>query len=121
MSIESRLGEEQYCYLTTIGRTSGERREIEIWFSARGNTVYMLSGNGPNAHWVMNLITNPSVSLRIDDEEFRGVARVLEPGDEERSVRPLLAAKYQDWQPDRPLSQWARTALPVAIDLDVDE
>jgi len=117
MSVESRSGEEQYCYLTTVGRISGEPREIEIWFVARGNTVYMLSGNGQNSHWVMNIHTNPSVSVRVGDEEFQGVARVLEPGEEGRSIRPLLAAKYEGWEPGKPLSAWARTALPVAVDL----
>lgn len=118
MSIESHYGAEQYCYLTTIGRTSGLPREIEIWFIARGNTIYMLSGNGQNSHWVMNIHSNPYVTVRIGDDEFHGVARVLEPGEEERPVRQPMAAKYQDWEPGKPLSAWARTALPVAVDLD---
>jgi deazaflavin-dependent oxidoreductase (nitroreductase family) len=117
MTIEARLGTEQYCYLTTIGRNSGEPREIEIWFAARRNTLYLLSGNGPNSHWVMNVFKNPSVSVRLDDEQFTGVARVLEPGEEEQSIRPLLAAKYEDWHAGKPLSAWARGALPVAIDI----
>ncbi len=117
MTIESRLGTEQYCYLTTTGRSSGEPREIEIWFSARENTLYLLSGNGPNAHWVMNIFKNPDVYVRIDDQEFAGTARVLKPGAEAESIRPLLAAKYEDWHPDKPLSAWARGALPVAIEI----
>ncbi len=117
MSVEERYADEPYCYLTTTGRTSGLPREIEIWFGARGDTIYLLSGNGSNAHWVMNAMQDPHVRVRIADEEFSGVARVLEPGAEEQASRRLLAAKYQDWQEGNPMSGWARTALPVAIDL----
>lgn len=39
--------------------------------------------------------------------------------DEDQRVRRLLAAKYQDWREGRPLSGWARTALPVAIEVDL--
>lgn len=117
MSVEEIYADEPYCYLTTTGRTSGLPREIEIWFGARGDTIYLLSGNGPNAHWVMNIMREPHVNVRIADEEFAGTARVLEPGAEEQASRPLLAAKYQDWHEGKAMSGWARTALPVAIDL----
>jgi deazaflavin-dependent oxidoreductase (nitroreductase family) len=118
MTVEERLGDEQYCYLTTTGRSSGLPREIEIWFAARADTIYMLSGGGQNAHWVMNIMKDPRVTVRIDDEEFAGTARFLEPGtDEEALVRRLLPSKYEDWQPGLPQSAWARGALPVAVDL----
>jgi deazaflavin-dependent oxidoreductase (nitroreductase family) len=118
MSVESELGDEPYCYLTTTGRTSGLPREVEIWFGARGDTIYMLSGGGHNAHWVLNLIQDPRVRVRIAEEEFSGTARVIETGDpDEPAVRRMLAAKYEDWEEGKPLSSWARGALPVAIDL----
>lgn len=121
MSIESHHGEEQYAYLITSGRVSGEPREIEIWFAARGNTVYMLAGGGHGAHWVMNLIAKPQATVRLDDVTYHGVARMLEAGEEALAVRHVLAAKYEDWTPAKPLSNWARTALPVAVDVTTEE
>jgi hypothetical protein len=32
-------------------------------------------------------------------------------------ARHLLAGKYQGWKEGKKLSDWARTALPVALDL----
>jgi hypothetical protein len=32
-----------------------------------------------------------------------------------------MAGKYQGWKEGRPLSTWARTALLVEIELEVDE
>jgi hypothetical protein len=37
--------------------------------------------------------------------------------EEESRVRRLLAAKYQGWREGRKLSEWAREALPVEIEL----
>jgi hypothetical protein len=37
--VERSLADEDYCYLTTAGRVSGEPREIEIWFGLDGRTL----------------------------------------------------------------------------------
>lgn len=117
MTVELRLADEPYAYVTTTGRVSGLLREIEIWFGARADTIYLLSGGGLDAHWVLNIMANASVTVRIGAEEFAGQARLLEPGIEEQAARLLLATKYEDWSEGKPLSSWARGALPVAIDL----
>ena len=44
MKLDSALGEEAFCYLTTVGRVTGRPHTIEIWFAREGSTVYMLSG-----------------------------------------------------------------------------
>jgi deazaflavin-dependent oxidoreductase (nitroreductase family) len=69
------LADEDYCYLTTIGRVSGEPREIEIWFGLDGATLYMLSGGRDRSDWVKNLMREPRVSVRIADRTFQGDAR----------------------------------------------
>jgi hypothetical protein len=45
---------------------------------------------------------------------------VIDSGEDAR-VRRLLAAKYEGWEEGKRLSGWARTSLPVAIDLEVAE
>lgn len=105
------------CQLETIGRVSGQPRRIDIWFAADGDRVYLLSGGGHNAHWVRNLGAEPAVRIRIGGRWLAGVARVVEGADDEPLARELLAIKYQGWQPGRSLSGWARTAVPVRIDL----
>jgi hypothetical protein len=37
--------------------------------------------------------------------------------EEDSLARHLLAAKYQGWREGRPLSDWARTALLVALEI----
>ena len=54
-----RLEDEDYCYLITTGRVSGQPREIEIWFALQGRTLYMLSGGRDRAQWVRNIQRQP--------------------------------------------------------------
>jgi deazaflavin-dependent oxidoreductase (nitroreductase family) len=105
------------CYLETTGRVSGEPREIEIWFAADGDRIYLLSGGRDNAHWVRNLRANANVRVRLGRRWLNGVAREIEGTPEERHARELVATKYEEWESGRRLSRWARESLPVAIDL----
>jgi deazaflavin-dependent oxidoreductase (nitroreductase family) len=110
--------EQDFCYLTTIGRRTGEPHIIEIWFASESEmTIFLLSGGGDRSDWVKNLRADPSVHVRIGDREWEGNARLVEDEAEEHRARRLLASKYQAWREGKPLSGWATTALPVAIDL----
>jgi deazaflavin-dependent oxidoreductase (nitroreductase family) len=111
------LAAEEYCYLTTSGRISGRPHEIEIWFGSKDSTLYLLSGGMDRSDWVKNLRKNPSVTVRIANHAFSATARIVKDEKEEIMARYLLAEKYQEWDEDKRLSEWARTALPVAIDL----
>jgi deazaflavin-dependent oxidoreductase (nitroreductase family) len=114
----SELAGEAFCYLTTAGRVSGRPHTIEIWFALNARTLYMLSGNGPRhrADWVRNLMKTPAATVRIGEREFTGIGRVVEDGEEDGLARQLLLEKYgPTYSGD--LSEWGRTALPVAVDL----
>ena len=113
------LADENFCYLTTTGRVSGEPHEIEIWFALvpETRTVYMLSGGGDRSDWVKNLRRNPGVTVRIAEERFSGHAREAGDAEEDELARRLLVEKYESG-PGR-LENWRRTALPVVVDLKV--
>jgi len=105
-----------YVYLTTTGRRTGRPHTIEIWAAAHAGRLYLLAGRGERADWVRNLVENPTVRVRVGAETRAGVARVVRDPEEDALARRLLAAKYQGWREGQPLSTWARTALPVAIE-----
>lgn len=120
MTIEERHADEQYCYLTTTGRRTGKRHEIEIWFAAVGDTIYLMNGStrrGPSqSDWVRNLQANPEAEVRITAERFSGTARmVVFDSDEHERARTLLVAKYATSEQN--LATWRATAYPVAIEL----
>jgi deazaflavin-dependent oxidoreductase (nitroreductase family) len=107
---------EEYGYLTTTGRRTGNPHTIEIWFAVDRDVVYMMAGGRDQADWVRNLTANSSVRLQVGDDAWTARARLVQPGTEEDSrVRPLLREKYASSSDD--LVAWARTALPVALEI----
>jgi deazaflavin-dependent oxidoreductase (nitroreductase family) len=121
MSILDGLGGEDFAYLTTTGRRTGREHRIEVWFGLSGDVVYVMSGGGDRSDWVRNLQANPRARIRVGDVERPARARVVTDPDEDGSARRLLAAKYQGWREGAPLSRWARTALPVAVEPEDEE
>lgn len=116
----SKLSKEEYCYLTTKGRVTGKPHRIEIWFGASGSSLYLLSGGGKRSDWVKNLKADPAVSVRLTRQTFKATARVVKDKKEDETARQLLAAKYYRWSEGKPLNDWARTSLPVAIELEFE-
>ena len=78
-------------------------------------TLYMLSDKRAGSDWVKNLQHTPQVTVRIADERFDGLARVVEDPGEDELARSLLIEKYESTPGS--LSNWRRTALPVAVEL----
>lgn len=111
------LAGEEYCYLTTTGRVTGKPHEIEIWFGVSGGALYMMSGGGQRADWVKNALRTPGVSIRVADRRFTGSARLVTDAEEELTARNVLATKYDERESDGSLDEWARTALPIAVDV----
>ena len=120
LAVNDALLSEPFADLTTIGRKTGLPRTIEIWFAAWQGTVYLLAGGGEQAQWVRNIVADPTVQFRIGDREFPGRARIVSDSAEDGLARDALVAKYQPGYPED-LSSWRRSALPIAIDLDVRE
>jgi deazaflavin-dependent oxidoreductase (nitroreductase family) len=65
-------------YLTTIGRKTGLRRQIEIWFVVYGDRFYLFAETGEAAAWVKNVRHNPEVMVRIGEWQIGATARVLD-------------------------------------------
>jgi deazaflavin-dependent oxidoreductase (nitroreductase family) len=111
------LAGEDYCYVTTTGRVTGKPHQIEIWFGLKDDALYLLSGGMDKSDWVRNMLKNPSVTVRIAKKTFNATARIVTDKEEEMMARNMLADKYNERKANGSLDKWARTALPVAIDL----
>ena len=105
-----------YCYLTTTGRVTGRPHTIEIWFALNEQTLYFLAGDGDKADWVKNVKRRPDVTVRLQHTHFTGQARIVAEPQEDALARRILVTKYTPRYSDD-LTEWGRTALPVAIDL----
>lgn len=91
------MSEANYLYLTTTGRRSGEPREIEIWFTTRGERYYLIAEHREQTQWVKNLRHHPRISFRVGNQSFTGQGRVVDEAREAelwRSVCALSEQKY---------------------------
>jgi deazaflavin-dependent oxidoreductase (nitroreductase family) len=87
------LTKPQFLYLTTLGWKTGRQHRIEIWFAEYNERYYIISERLHSAHWVQNIKHNPAVSFSIDDNMFKGTARIV---DQEESALAAEVLKLMD-------------------------
>ena len=83
--------EQEFLYLTTRGRKSGRPRQIEIWFTRRGRSYYLVAEDGLRAQWVQNLLVEPRVRWRVGLSNLSGRARVVRAETAPALVRDIQA------------------------------
>ncbi len=82
----------------------------------QGDRLYLLSGGGDRSDWVKNIRAHPEVEVRVGDRYYEATARIVADAEEDALARKLLLEKYRPRGNDD-LSEWGRTALPIALDL----
>ncbi|MEX0749789.1 MAG: nitroreductase/quinone reductase family protein, partial [Dehalococcoidia bacterium] len=68
--------DQDYCYVTTTGRVTGNPHTIEIWFAMNDSTIYILAGGRYRSDCVRNAKKAPRVGVRIAGHTFEGGARI---------------------------------------------
>jgi deazaflavin-dependent oxidoreductase (nitroreductase family) len=115
------LNGEQFCDLTTVGRSSGKPRTVELWFGAEGDRVYFVSGGGMAANWVKNIQREPGVTVAIGGVEFQGRARVLDrqrDGESWQRGAELCCRKYYRRDASYLDRGWSPEAVVVEAETD---
>ena len=118
MELPKEWASEPFCYVTTTGRRTSRPHTIEIWFALVDNSMYLLAERRERADWIRNMRADPGVSVKVGDVTFTASARFELTRDEESTARRKLATEYQEWSEGEPMSDWAQTALIVALDPD---
>jgi len=112
--------DDDFCYLTTRGRVTGNPHEIEIWFALdteQPTTLFLMAGGGEGSDWVRNLRVEPAVTVRVGDTTYAARARIVDPeSDEDERARRLVFDKFAP-RYSGDLLEWRGRALPVAIEV----
>lgn len=79
--------------LTTIGRKTGKRHTVTVWFLFDGDTAYLVTLK-MKRDWPRNVMNNGKVELDIGGQVFKGHAKQIANAKQLEHVKSLLAKKY---------------------------
>jgi F420H(2)-dependent quinone reductase len=72
------VSNEQFLYLTTKGWKTARQHRIEIWFVSYAGKYYVISERKEKAHWVQNIMNNPTLMFTVNSNSFEGTARIVD-------------------------------------------
>lgn len=87
-----------FIYVTTIGRRTGNPHTIEIWYVEHNGAYYLCSEGRNNADFVKNIRHNPVVTYGFGGWEAPhspATGRIVEETDLSVVLRRKFDAKYQ--------------------------
>ncbi len=75
-TLRERLGRYREIRITVIGRKSGRKISVPVWFVVEGETLYLLPVSGSETQWYKNVRENPAIGIgaRGVEGEFRATA-----------------------------------------------
>jgi deazaflavin-dependent oxidoreductase (nitroreductase family) len=100
--------------LTTIGRKTGEPRDVPLLYLREGRRVILVASSGgreKNPPWYLNLKANPKVTFQIRNETLALVARDATEA-ERTEYWPKLDDMYQDFANYR---TYTDRVIPIVI------
>ncbi len=111
-----------YAVLETIGRRTGARRQTPVANGLRGDTFWLISAHGPNAHYFQNLLAQPRVRIGLaEHRSLRWRAGTAHPmyDDDARSRHRQLGEGRLGYRLDGLLLRGTATQMTtVRIDLE---
>lgn len=95
--------------ITTIGRTSGERRRLEIAFHNIDGRIYISGMPSPRRRsWLANLDANPEFTFHMKGHvkaDLPARARIIDDVGERREILPYVARAWRRNDVDRMVEQ----------------
>jgi deazaflavin-dependent oxidoreductase (nitroreductase family) len=88
VGVPPHMTRETLILLTTVGRTSGQRRTTPLTkFHEEGDRLFLVGGNGgrpKHPNWYLNLLAEPRVTVEKDGETYEATASVITGIERER-------------------------------------
>ena len=91
------MSNHQFLYLTTKGWKTGRQHRIEIWFVSYADKYYVISERKEKAHWVQNILHDPTVMFTVNSNSFEGTTRTVDKHTEHKlaaEIAGLMNTKY---------------------------
>jgi deazaflavin-dependent oxidoreductase (nitroreductase family) len=89
-----RLGRYRQIKISVIGRKSGRRISIPVWFVLEGDKVHLLPVAGSKTQWYKNVVKNPTIGIEARDAEGEFQAVPVTGAKAVKSVVEKFREKY---------------------------
>jgi deazaflavin-dependent oxidoreductase (nitroreductase family) len=67
--LKERLARYRQITISVIGRKSGKKISIPVWFVLEGETLYLLPVQGSHSQWYQNVRHNPQIGIAARDKK----------------------------------------------------
>jgi deazaflavin-dependent oxidoreductase (nitroreductase family) len=112
-ALEHGFAPRAFALLETVGRRSGRPRHTPVGNGLRADTFWLIAAHGRQADYVLNLLDNPRVRVKVANRWRDGTAVILPDDDVAARSRAL---PYQ-W--DAAIGR-AMATRPLTIRIDLD-
>ena len=103
--------------ITTIGRTSGQPRRIEMWYHYLDGQVYLTGTPGPR-DWYANLLAHPAFTFHLKEGATADLAAQATPITDPAVRRAVLGRILERLGQPGDLATWVAGSPLVAVSFD---
>jgi deazaflavin-dependent oxidoreductase (nitroreductase family) len=103
--------------ITTIGRTSGEPRRLEMWFHNLDGDIY-ITGTPGKRDWYANMVANPAFTFHVKVSATADLPATARPITDETERRAVLARILANLDRTAELDTWMSESPLVAVTFD---
>ena len=118
--LDEGLKQDRTIDITTIGRTTGAKRRIEIWFFNIDGRIYITGSPGTRG-WYANMLANPKITFHLKCTVRRNIPGRAYPVTDTKERRRVLLAIFDELDGDRDLDMWVTRSPLVEVDLCMDK
>jgi deazaflavin-dependent oxidoreductase (nitroreductase family) len=93
-TLKHRLARYRQIKITVIGRKSGNKISIPVWFVLEGGNLYLLPVQGSATQWYQNVLKNPSIRIDARGVGAKVQAAPTSNGKAVKSVVEKFREKY---------------------------
>jgi deazaflavin-dependent oxidoreductase (nitroreductase family) len=86
-TLKDRLARNREVTIGVIGRKSGQKISVPVWFAMDGEKLYLLPVQGSDTQWYKNVLKNPSI--RIDASGVESGLRAV-PVTDAKAVKSVV-------------------------------
>ena len=115
--VKRALVQDQVIDITTVGRKSGRKHRIEIWFHNMNGRLF-ITGTPGKRSWYANLVAHPEFTFHLKGSAHADLAARARPITDQAERRTILAGILKKLERPGDLELWVAGSPLVEVTLE---